>query len=221
MTNVNVLVVDDDKDLLRMVQKILEANGYTVTTALNPLDGIEKIETDSFDLILSDANMPYKSGFDFIKTIRSSSHSPDVAIALLTGRRDKKDVQLGLDCGADDYIIKPFSPILLLKRIEALLRRTIPEIKDNGLVVDESAYTVAYNKDDLGLTLTEFLIFSTMYNHPNIVYTRDMLLELIFEDDYLVNDRIIDAHIKNLRKKLPNNYIKTIIGLGYKYETKE
>ncbi|MDZ4678186.1 MAG: response regulator transcription factor [Oligoflexia bacterium] len=129
MTNVNVLIVDDDQDLLRVVQKILEANGYTVTTALNPIEGMDKFLQESFDLVLSDANMPYKSGFELIKTIRSHTHAPHVAIALLTGRRDKKDVQHGLDCGADDYIIKPVDPDLFIAKVESLLRKRPPQFK--------------------------------------------------------------------------------------------
>jgi DNA-binding response OmpR family regulator len=129
MTNVNVLVVDDDQDLLRVVQKILEANGYGVATANDAIEAMDKFQRESFDLVLSDANMPYKSGFELIKTIRNNSHAPEVAIALLTARRDKKDVQHGLDCGADDYIIKPVDPDMFMAKVESLLRKRPPQFK--------------------------------------------------------------------------------------------
>jgi DNA-binding response OmpR family regulator len=138
---------------------------------------------------------------------------------MLTALGDESNQLEAFNRLADDYIIKPFSPLVLLKRIEAVLRRTKikPELT-NGLEVRQENFQVYYNQQSLQLTVTEFLIFEAMYQHPKRVYTRNHLLEIIAPDDFMVNDRVIDAHIKNLRKKLPVEVIRTVIGMGYCYE---
>lgn len=216
---IKILYLEDDKVIHDVTKEYMSSQDYEVISAYDGECAIEHLNKTTFNLIILDILTPKKTGLEVLEYLKDMNKT--IPVIMLSALGDEQIQVTAFNLRADDYIIKPFSPILLLKRIEALLRRTTILIKDNGLVVDKSSYTVSYNKIDLQLTLTEFLIFSTMYDHPNIVYTREMLLELIFEDDYLVNDRIIDAHIKNLRKKLPNNYIKTIIGLGYKYETKE
>ncbi|MCC6277723.1 MAG: response regulator [Oligoflexia bacterium] len=121
MQGISVLVVDDDKDFTRIVSRLLETQGYTVTVAFDALAAVDRVQEEVYDLVLTDANMPYRSGFDLIKTLRNNPRSKDVAIALVTGRRDKKDVQRGLDCGADDYIVKPVDPDLFLDKVQSLL----------------------------------------------------------------------------------------------------
>lgn len=119
----NILVVDDDKDILRVVQKLLESVGYSAVTCTDAHDALEKLAQESFDLVLSDANMPAVSGFDLVKTIRAHAKWNNTAIALLTGRREKKDVEYGLQCGADDYLVKPIDPELFLSKVESLLNK--------------------------------------------------------------------------------------------------
>lgn len=120
---IKALVVDDDKDFLRIVSAVLKSTGYSVTTSEDAVDALEKIEKENFDIVLSDANMPGASGFDLVKFIRNHKRLSHIAIALLTGRRDKKDVQRGLDCGADDYIVKPIDPDLFLSKVQSLLQQ--------------------------------------------------------------------------------------------------
>ena len=121
---------------------------------------------------------------------------------------------------ADDYITKPASPIILLKRIEVLLRRISDDVKmkDNSLVIDDKAYRAYYEGKDLNLTVSEFLLIKTLHDSPNQVLSREQLILSIFNEDYIGNDRIIDAHVKNLRKKLPVNVIDTVIGIGYRWK---
>ena len=121
---------------------------------------------------------------------------------------------------ADDYITKPASPIILLKRIDVLLRRISHDnsVKDTSLVIDDKAYKVYYEGKNLNLTVSEFLLLKTLHDSPHQVLTREQLILSIFNEDYIGNDRIIDAHIKNLRKKLPVNVIDTVIGVGYRWK---
>src|ERR1700756_3638022 len=118
----NVLVVDDDKDFLRVVQKVLEAGGYSVVVATDAMDALEQLAKEVFDLVLSDANMPGGSGFDLVRTLRRHPLTSAIPIALLTGRREKQDVAKGLASGADDYIVKPIDPDLFLDKVSSLLQ---------------------------------------------------------------------------------------------------
>ncbi|MDZ4676687.1 MAG: response regulator [Oligoflexia bacterium] len=120
----NILFIDDDKVTLKLVKDILESSGYSVVTSTDPRDGLDKLEREVFDMVITDANMPGGvSGYELIKTIRGKPKFAHIPIAMLTGRRDKKDIQLGLDSGADDYIIKPIDPMILLGKIQALLKK--------------------------------------------------------------------------------------------------
>jgi CheY-like chemotaxis protein len=120
---VKALVVDDDRDFLKIVSKVLESAGYAVITSPDAHDAMEKIEQETFDIVLSDANMPGASGFDLVKTMRNNPRYADTAIALLTGRRDRKDIDRGLSCGADDYFVKPIDPDLFLAKVKSLLSK--------------------------------------------------------------------------------------------------
>lgn len=128
-----ILVVDDDKDFLKIVTKILEVGGFAVTTSENATDALQKIDNEIFDVLISDANMPGGSGFNLIKTLKKNYGSRNMSIALLTGRREKKDIEYGLSCGADDYIVKPLDPDLFLAKIETLLpqKRGAPHLEIN------------------------------------------------------------------------------------------
>lgn len=127
---INILFVDDDKVTLKLVKEILESAGYSAVAVPDPRDALDHLEKETFDLVISDANMPGGvSGFDLVKTIRRNSKFASLPVALLTGRRDKKDIQMGLECGADDYIIKPIDPHILLGKIESLLKKKPPQVQ--------------------------------------------------------------------------------------------
>ena len=146
---------------------------------------------------------------------------------MLTALEDEQTQVKAFNLYADDYVIKPVSPIILLKRMETILRRTLGNMEESsrrnneGLVLQEEAYSAFYNGEKLPLTLTEYLLLQTLFKNPGRVYTREQLILSIFNEDYIGNDRIIDAHVKNLRKKLPLSCIKTVIGVGYQYDTRE
>ena len=151
-----------------------------------------------------------------------------MAVIMLTALDDEQTQVKAFNAYADDYVIKPVSPLILLKRMETILRltthnRTSSGIKEQtdraeqGLSVDQDAYQAYYDGQALPLTLSEYLLLSTLYQEPQRVFTREQLILRIFNEEYIGNDRIIDAHVKNLRKKLPMNLIKTVIGVGYQY----
>lgn len=146
-----------------------------------------------------------------------------MAVIMLTALDDEKTQVRAFNDYADDYVIKPVSPIILLKRMETILRRTAASTPASGkaqlgLVLNEQAYCASYQGQRLPLTLSEYLLLQTLYRHPDRVYTREQLILNIFNEDYIGNDRIIDAHVKNLRKKLPIPCIKTVIGIGYQFD---
>ena len=141
---------------------------------------------------------------------------------MLTALEDEQTQVKAFNLYADDYVIKPVSPIILLKRMESILRRTLGtgdmEETAGGLVLKEESYSVYYDGKRLPLTLSEYLLLQTLYRSPRRVFTREQLILSIFNEDYIGNDRIIDAHVKNLRKKLPVPCIKTVIGVGYQFD---
>ena len=163
--------------------------------------------------------VPKISGLEVLQYI--NKNKKEMATIMLTALGDEQTQLKAFNLKTDDFVIKPFSPILLLKRIEAVLRRSLKEENDNytnnELYIDDKTYQAYYNNKSLNLTLSEFLLLQTLMKEPNRVFNREQLIIRIFNEDYISNDRIIDAHVKNLRKKLPNNYIKTVIGVGYQF----
>ncbi len=139
---------------------------------------------------------------------------------MLSAKSTDLDKIIGLSTGADDYVIKPVSPIILLKRMETILRRIKQDGRkeEKGLVIHAQSYQAFFDGEPLDLTLSEFLLLQVLEGEPKRAFTREQLILRIFNEDYVGNDRIIDAHVKNLRKKLPKNYIKTVIGIGYQFQ---
>lgn len=215
----NILFLEDEKTIREVISEYMTLAGYKVTSCENGDDAIDLVKNNRFDLAILDIRVPGASGLEVLEYIRNSSQK-DMGIIMLTAFEDEATQVDAFNHFADDYITKPASPIILLKRIEVLKRR-IGETKDdipNNLMVDKSAYRVLYEGKDLQFTLTEFLIFKTIMESPNQVFTREQLISQIFDDEYFGSDRIIDAHVKNIRKKLPYNTIETVIGLGYRWK---
>ena len=156
-----------------------------------------------------------------LKAVRTSGK--DMGVIMLTALEDEQTQVKAFNLYADDYVIKPVSPIILLKRMETILRRIGgcggEQNSDQGLVLREEAYCAYYQGRKLPLTLSEYLLLQTLMQQPNRVFTREQLILSIFNEDYIGNDRIIDAHVKNLRKKLPVPCIRTVIGVGYQFGT--
>ncbi|MFB7642715.1 response regulator transcription factor, partial [Peribacillus butanolivorans] len=193
---------------------------YTVEVASDGLEGMKQYNKQSFDLILLDVMMPNLNGFEVAKMIRNQS---DVPIIMLTALEEEQDQMKGFDLGIDDYITKPFSFHVLIRRVEAVLRRSYDQSTANHLVfkemhVDCDAYKVYVNKVEIPLTTKEFEMLQLLLQNEKKVLTRESIVEKVWGYEYYGETRIIDTHIKNIRKKLEIPYIKTVKGIGYKID---
>ena len=221
-TDYDVLFLEDEPTIREVLKEYMTISGYKVTTAERGDDAVELLKQKKFDAAVLDIMVPGKNGFEVLAYIRS--HIPDMAVIMLTALDDEKTQVQAFNLYADDYIIKPVSPIILLKRMETVLRRTagVVQPKDTpvqrGIYLQQEAYCAYYRGEKLPLTLSEYLLLQALYEKPNMVFTREQLILRIFNEDYIGNDRIIDAHVKNLRKKLPIPCIKTVIGVGYRFD---
>lgn len=218
--NYHILVVEDDRDIQELIKQFLLTQQYTVVVASNGLEGMKQFNKHSFDLILLDVMMPNLNGFEVSKIIRSQSNVP---IIMLTALEEEQDQMKGFDLGIDDYITKPFSFHVLVRRVEAVLRRSYDQSADNDLVFKEihvvcDAYKVYVNEEEISLTTKEFEILQLLLQNEKKVLTRERIIEKAWGYEYHGETRMIDTHIKNIRKKLGTPYIKTIKGIGYKID---
>lgn len=215
-----ILFLEDEPTIREVTTEYLKMAGYEVIVVTDGKEAIQTVDKEVFDVAILDIMVPKISGMEVLEYIRKLY--PDMAVIMLTALDDEQTQVKAFNLYADDYIIKPFSPILLMKRIETVLHRIKQTSKklnwDDELIIDEEAYQAFYKKESLYLTVSEFLLLKTLAGEPNRVFKREQLIEKIFHEDTFVNDRIIDAHVKNLRKKLPKNYIRTIIGVGYQFD---
>ncbi|MDY2630116.1 MULTISPECIES: response regulator transcription factor [unclassified Clostridium] len=216
---IKILFLEDEPNILEVTTEYMKMHGYEVTCVCNGEEAIEKLKNEDFNLAILDIMVPKISGLEVLQYI--NKNKKEMSTIMLTALGDEQTQLKAFNLKTDDFVIKPFSPILLLKRIEAVLRRSLKEENDNytnnELYIDDKTYQAYYNNKSLNLTLSEFLLLQTLMKEPNRVFNREQLIIRIFNEDYISNDRIIDAHVKNLRKKLPNNYIKTVIGVGYQF----
>ena len=212
-----ILVVEDDYKSQQLLQQFLTSNGYKVDCANDGLEGIQMYKDRNYNLILLDIVMPNLDGFSMCKMIRKES---DVPIIFVTALSSESDQIKGFDLLCDDYIVKPFSYNLLIKRIEAVLRRSKEDKAGVYLTFEKiklnlKTYSAEIDGKIIDLTLKEFNILKSLIeNHPQVV-TREKLLDSIWGYDYFGDTRIVDAHIKNIRKKIILPYIKTVKGIGY------
>ncbi|MDE6972457.1 MAG: response regulator transcription factor [Lachnospiraceae bacterium] len=220
-TSYQVLFLEDEPTICEVLTEYMTLSGYQVTSVPNGDEAISLINSRRYDIAVLDIMVPGTDGFGVLAKIRECQ--PEMAVIMLTALDDEKTQIRAFNHYADDYVIKPISPIILLKRMETILRRTAlssaaVKASDSGLTLDSEAYRALYNGQRLPLTLSEYLLLQTLYRHPGRVYTREQLILSIFNEDYIGSDRIIDAHVKNLRKKLPIPCIKTVIGVGYQFD---
>ncbi len=215
-----ILVIEDEASIQNILRIFLEDAGYQVTLADDGMDGIAAFHKDSFDLVLLDIMMPRLDGYSVCEMIRNESSTP---VILLTALDDEDNQMKGFNLLADDYITKPFSMPLVLKRIEAVLRRTRSGEKSSLLVyqnvqLDTENYKVFVEGKEVTLTAREFDILRLLMENQGRVFTREQLLDIIWNYDYLGDDKIINTHIKNIRKKLGVDCIETIRGVGYRID---
>lgn len=226
--NVDILVVDDDENICQLVRLYLEKEGFSVECVNNGPDGIKEFEKHAPKLMVLDIMLPGLSGWEVCREIRKTSAMP---IIMLTAKGETFDKVLGLELGADDYIVKPFEPQELVARVKAVIRRTQPreEAADaldfQGLRINRTNYTVTFGNEDMELPPKEMELLYFLASHANKVYTREQLLEQVWGFDYFGDSRTVDVHVKRLREKLMgdddmNWKIKTVWGVGYKFEVK-
>ncbi len=213
-----ILFLEDEPTIREVLTEYMKIQGYEVTCAEDGEQALAFLKDKTFDMAVLDIMVPKVSGLEVLAYIKE--HKPELATIMLTALDDEKTQVQAFNLYADDYVIKPVSPIILLKRMETILRRVKgTEIQmEKGLALHDDAYQAFYNGVSLELTLSEFLLLQVLEKEPNRAFTREQLILRIFNEDYVGNDRIIDAHVKNLRKKLPGNYIKTVIGIGYQFQ---
>lgn len=224
----SILAVDDDEHIAELIQLYLVKENYEVTMAYDGKDALKKFREGNFQLVLLDIMLPYLDGWDVVKEIRKTS---DVPVIMLTAKGESFDKVLGLELGADDYMVKPFDPKELLARIRAVLRRYEPKEEQQeklifqNLEIDMERYVVTVNGEELELPPKELELLHFLASRPNKVFTREQLIEQVWGYDYLGDSRTIDVHVKRVRQKIERPgqswEIKTVWGVGYKFEIKE
>ncbi len=220
-----ILVVDDEPRIVKQARDYLERNGLRVTDAADGKQALILARHERPDLIVLDLNLPGMDGLDVCRALRRESEVP---IIMLTARAEEADRLIGLELGADDYITKPFSPRELVARVRAVLRRTQGGVRTPGLIraadleIDLDGHRVSRQGKSVSLSRTEFNLLTVLAQHPGQTFTRAQLLDRLHQTAYEGFDRSIDAHIKNLRRKLEANpleprYVLTVFGVGYKF----
>lgn len=220
-----ILVVEDEKRMQSIIVEYMQKGGYTCITADDGVEALTILKSNNVDLMILDIMMPYLDGFSVCRVSREMTNIP---IIILTAKGEEEDKLKGYEYGADDYITKPFSPKVLLAKVNALLRRYTTDIPKNSLSLEKIFIMVAsrqvYVEDKLiDLTYKEFELLRLFMENPNQVFSREKLLNCIWGYDFEGNTRTVDTHIKTLRKKLGSegHHIVTLIRSGYKFEVKE
>lgn len=223
MDKVKILVADDEMRMRKLVNDFLVKKGYEVIEAA---DGIEALDTfmekKGISLVILDVMMPGMDGFEVCRQIRKNSKVP---IIMLTAKSEEADELTGFDCGADEYISKPFSPKILTARVDALVRRTYgisdkEIIEIGGIYIDKAAHIVKIDGEVADMSIKEFELLNYFIDNKGIALSREKILNNVWNYDYFGDARTIDTHVKKLRKKMgkKGDYIKTIWGMGYKFE---
>ncbi len=220
-----ILVVDDEQRMRKLIKDFLSAKGYSILEAEDGEKALEVFEENKnkISLILLDVMMPKLDGWSVLRQIRQESKVP---IIMLTARGEEQDELFGFELGVDEYISKPFSPKILVARVEAILKRTSPAKKEakeyGGIEIDKEGRTVKVDGKVIELSLREYELLTYLVENENIALSRDKILNNVWNYDYYGDSRTIDSHIKKIRHKLgkKGKYIKTMRGVGYKFEVK-
>lgn len=230
MTNAKILVADDDKNICELLRMYLEKEGYTVVLAANGEEALQKFDGENPDILLLDVMMPRLDGWQVCRELRKKSDCP---IIMITAKGETFDKVLGLELGADDYVVKPFEPKEIIARIKAVLRRTgktsaesdKKEVNYDKLTVNMTKYELKVDGKVIDTPPKELELLFHLASNPNRVYTRDQLLDEVWGFEYYGDSRTVDVHIKRLREKLEGVSekwsLKTVWGVGYKFETKD
>jgi two-component system phosphate regulon response regulator PhoB len=234
MLKTHILIVEDETDIQQLVSYNLIRSGFNVSCADSGEEALECLHREKFDCVLLDLMLPGMSGLEVCQTMKKSKEQADksIPIIMLTAKGEEEDIVAGLECGADDYITKPFSPKVLVARIKSVLRRIEEhkETKDqegkeriviDGLEIDLGRHEVQMNGKHLQLTMTEFGILTLLAQKPGWVFTRQQIIDSIRGYDFLVTPRAIDVQVFGLRKKMgkPGKMIETVRGIGYRFKS--
>jgi DNA-binding response OmpR family regulator len=223
MDNIKVLMVDDESRMRKLVSDFLTKKGYIVIEAGDGEEALDRFYADKdISLVILDVMMPKMNGWDVCREIRKNSKVP---IIMLTAKSDESSELNGFECGADEYIAKPFSPKILTARVDALIRRSYSidssEVTDvGGIIIDKAAHIVKIDGQEIDLSFKEFELLTYFVDNKGLALSREKILNNVWNYDYFGDARTIDTHVKKLRKKLGDkgDYIKTIWGMGYKFE---
>jgi two-component system alkaline phosphatase synthesis response regulator PhoP len=222
---IRILLVDDEDDVLEFLSYNIRKEGYEVYTANNGIKGLQKAIEIVPHLIILDVMMPEMDGIETCREIKQVPQLENTIIVFLTARGEEYSQIAGFDAGADDYVTKPVKPRLLVSRIKALLRRHRSETEQpgnqldlGGMIIDRERYIVLMDGEEISLPKKEFELLQLLASKPNKVFTRDEIFSKVWGDNVIVGDRTIDVHIRKIREKLGVNNIKTIKGVGYKFE---
>ena len=218
-----ILVIDDDTAITKLLKRGLSYEGFAVDTATSGIEGLTIACERPSDLVILDVMMPGLDGIETCAEMRKIPQLKNTVITFLTARNEDYAQIAGFDAGADDYINKPIKPKVLISRVKALLRRTSPfenaEVNEvGGLQIDRERYLVRRGKEEIIFPRKEFELLALLVSKPGKVFTRDEILNKVWGGDVVVGDRTIDVHIRKLREKLGEEYIKTVKGVGYKFE---
>ena len=227
MEDLQILVVEDEEDILDVLKYNLHKAGYRTLEAPNGENARNLIREASPDLILLDLMLPGINGLDLCKILKKDEATSNIPIVMLTANSSEADIVAGLEMGAEDYVVKPFSPRVLLARIQTVLRRnpaSVPEpslsLHFGSLEIHPGRHLVSIDGQQIPLTPTEFRILHFLARHPGWVYTRDQMIDATHGENFFVTDRAIDVQIVGLRKKLgeSGNLIETVRGIGYRFQ---
>lgn len=223
MNEKTVLIADDEERIVTLISDFLENAGYKTVTAFDGEAALKKAQNGGIDLCIVDIMMPHLDGWALTREIRKFSNMP---IIMLSARSEEFDMLEGFEAGIDEYVTKPFSPAVLVKRVDALLKlseaqKNAENTAEKGLNIDRDAYTVTVNGTTPELTLKEFELLCTLFDNAGRVLSRDQLLNTVWGYDYYGDERTVDSHIARLRTKLGvfgAAHLKTVYGMGYKLE---
>jgi len=223
--NIQILIVDDEPDIIDFLSYNLKQEGYRTASATSGQQALQQAEQNPPHLILLDIMMPDMDGIETCREIRAKDQFKNTLIAFLTARNEDYSQIAGFDVGADDYITKPIKPRVLISRIKALLRRfsedeTEPsdKIELGNIVIDKERYEIDKDGNKFSLPKKEFELLLLLTSKPGRVFSREEILSKIWGNDIIVGDRTIDVHIRKLREKLSSEFIKTVKGVGYKFD---
>jgi two-component system, OmpR family, alkaline phosphatase synthesis response regulator PhoP len=224
-SNIKILLVDDEPDILEFMEYNLKKEGYQVLQAKNGKEAVDVAKKEFPHLVILDIMMPVMDGIEACRVMREIPELQNTLITFLTARNEEYSQLAGFDVGADDYITKPIKPRIMLSRVKALLRRlngstgsSTPVVQIGNLKIDRESYLVYKGEESIVLPRKEFELLALLTSKPGKVFTREDILSRVWGSDIVVGDRTIDVHIRKIREKLGDDSIKTIKGIGYKFD---